>query len=80
MARLCQPELKICNNAVFLTGKDGKEIMVRTTENLLGKIVSREFCEFNDFGDVRTCVNWDTNATHRDMKDAKGNWSKVADE
>jgi hypothetical protein len=79
-SRNCQPEFKVCNNAVFLTGKKGNLLMLRTEEDLSGKTVAREFCEFNKFADVRVCTNWDTSATHRDMKDAKGNWSKVADE
>jgi hypothetical protein len=79
-ARNCQPEYKVCNNAVFLDGKDGKTLMLRTEENLAGKIITREFCEVNRFGDVRVCTDWDTNETHRDMKDKQGIWSKVADE
>lgn len=78
--RNCEPEYKVCNNAILLTGKSGKTLMLRTEEDLLGKIVTREFCEFNDYGDVRVCTNWDTNTTHRDMKDAKGKWSKVGDD
>lgn len=79
-ARNCQPEFKVCNNAIFVNGKDGKTLMVRTEEDLTGKIIRREFCEVNRFGDVRICTNWDTNAVHRDMKDSKGVWSKIADE
>ena len=30
--------------------------------------------------DVRTCLDWDTGASHRDMKDGKEDWYKVADE
>ncbi len=48
--------------------------MARITENLNGKILSRESCEFNKFGDVRTCLNWDTGASHKDMKNIKGEW------
>jgi hypothetical protein len=43
------------------------------------KLIEREVCMFNSFGDTRSCMNWDTQVTHKDMKDAKGNWSKVAD-
>lgn len=79
-ARSCQPEFKICNTAVFVDGKDGKTLMVRTEENLAGKIITREFCELNSFGDVRTCVDWDTGAIRRDMKDKSGLWSQVSDD
>ena len=51
--------------------------MVKTTEDSNGKLISREMCEFNQFGDVRDCVDWDRGTTHRDMKDANGNWAKI---
>jgi hypothetical protein len=78
--RICQPELKVCSMAIFFTGKDGKDSMVRTAEDSNGKLIARELCEFNQFGDVRTCVDWDRGTTHQDMKDANGNWSKIADQ
>jgi hypothetical protein len=37
-------------------------------------------CEFNQFGDVRSCIDWDRGTTNRDMKDANGNWSKIAEQ
>jgi hypothetical protein len=77
-ARVCQPELKTCSTAIFFTGKDGKGDMVKTTEDSNGKLISREMCEFNQFGAiVRDCVDWDRGTTHRDMKDANGNWAKI---
>lgn len=66
--RGCQPELKVCTTAVLFKG------------NAEGKIISRELCSFNKFGDVRTCVDWDTGASHRDMKNNKGEWYKVGDQ
>jgi hypothetical protein len=76
--RSCQPEERTCATGVMFK-MDGSDVVVLTRENLDGKIIEREFCTFNDFGDVRSCTNWDTKARHRDMKDAKGVWSKVAD-
>ena len=49
------------------------------SNNIDGKVVQREVCTFNNFGDMRSCVDWDTKETHRDMKDSKGEWSKVSD-
>ena len=80
LGRVCQPEFKTCSMAIFFTSKDGKENMVRTMEDSNGKVISREMCEFNPFGDVRICIDWDRGTTHRDMKDANGIWSKVADQ
>jgi hypothetical protein len=72
--------MKVCNNAVFFRDKDGTDLMLRTTEDMNGRLTRREVCSFNSFGDVRTCFDWDTKAGHRDMKDSRGNWQKIADE
>ena len=77
--RICQPELKSCTAGVIYIIKSGAEAMARITENLNGKILSRESCEFNKFGDVRTCLNWDTGASHKDMKNIKGEWYDVSE-
>jgi hypothetical protein len=79
MTRNCQPEARVCNNAVIFKGKDGTDSAVLTREDLDGKISEREFCTFNSFGDVRSCLNWDTAQTHRDMKNSKGEWYRVSD-
>ncbi len=78
--RQCQPQLKICTTAIFFKGEDGKDIMVMVTEDMNGKHLQHEICSFNDFYDVRTCVDWEDHSTRRDMKNAKGDWEKVADE
>ncbi|HEY8096253.1 MAG TPA: hypothetical protein VIE65_09235 [Methylobacter sp.] len=79
-SRVCQPEFKICSSAVFFTSNDGKDNMVRTTEDANGKIIAREICGFNQFGDVRVCTDFDRGTSRRDMKDANGTWSKIADQ
>jgi hypothetical protein len=78
--RTCQPEQKVCITALFFKGKDGTEMMMKGVENMVGKLIGHEICSFNSFGDVRTCVDWESKATHRDMQDSSGNWKKVADE
>jgi hypothetical protein len=78
--RGCQPEIKICNMAILYIDKNGVETMVRTTEDMSGKIFQRDVCQFNKFGDIRTCFDWDTGEKIREMKNPKGNWIKVADE
>jgi hypothetical protein len=72
--------LKTCSTAIFFTNKDGKEKMIRIDEDSSGKIIAREVCGINPFGDVRLCADWDRGTTHRDMKDANRHWSKVADQ
>lgn len=78
-SRSCQPEAHVCTTAIVLT-MDGVDTAILARENAQGKIIEREICTFNDFGDVRTCMDFDSKTSHRDMKDSKGNWSKVADE
>jgi hypothetical protein len=78
--RGCQPELKVCINAVSFTSNDGVSMIMKVTENLDGKVVRREVCSFNAHGDVRSCLDWDKGSTHRDMKNAKGKWETVSDE
>jgi hypothetical protein len=78
--RQCQPKLKVCVTAIFFKGKEDKDVMIMATEDMNGKHLSHEICSFNDFNDVRTCVDWEDHSAHRDMKDANGDWQKVADE
>jgi hypothetical protein len=77
LVRVCQPELKICNNGISYVSKDGKKMILRTAEDLAGKTIEREICEFNQFGDVRSCLNWDTGVTTKGMKNEKGDWISV---
>jgi hypothetical protein len=62
---------------MFKIGEEDAVLLSR--QDINGKITQREICTFNSFGDIRSCVDWDTKATHRDMKDSKGVWSKVSD-
>jgi len=77
--RACQPEMKTCVNAVVFK-LDGSDAMIKVTRDLNDNIIRREFCTFNRSGDIRLCFDWDTQRQHRDMQDAQGNWTKVADE
>src|SRR5262249_39658241 len=78
--RFCEPELKVCNSGIVWKAEDGTRLFLRRAEDMHGQPREREVCEINAFGDVRVCVDWDTNATSRDMKDGKGHWYKVADQ
>lgn len=78
--RTCQPETKQCHTAVMLKGSDGNFIMIRATEDLNGKMVSRDVCSFNSFMDVRTCRNWDTGESRKAMKNDRGDSVDVARE
>jgi hypothetical protein len=78
--RFCEPELKVCNSGIVWKAEDGTRLFLRRAEDMHGEPREREVCEINAFGDVRVCVDWDTNETSRDMKDGKGHWYKVADQ
>jgi ATP-dependent protease ClpP protease subunit len=78
--RVCQPEVKLCHTAIFFSGKDGNDVMLKSSEDAMGRVLSHEVCTFNEFGDTRVCADWDTHAMHRDMKDKNGDWFAVGDE
>jgi hypothetical protein len=77
--RTCQPEVKTCVNAVFFK-LDGVSALIKVTRDMNDQIIRKEFCTFNSSADIRLCLDWDTQRTHRDMQDAQGNWTKVADD
>src|SRR5216683_2167972 len=70
----CGLKFNSCATAVFYTGKDGRQVMVRTIKDLNGKHLVHETCTFNELKDERTCVDWDGGSTHRDTRDGKGSW------
>jgi hypothetical protein len=76
-SRGCQPELRVCNVAIMFKGNDGKDMMVRVTKDADEKTVSRDLCTFNEFGDVRECLDWDKQTVRKDMKNASGDWVKI---
>jgi hypothetical protein len=55
-------------------------MMVRTAEDPTGKLIDRDICKFNQFGDVRVCTDWDTGASSREMKNSSGQLYKVGNE
>lgn len=77
MRRICQPEIKLCNTAIIFKGTDGKDVMVRAAQDANEKMVSRDICTFNVYGDIRQCFNWDTSVTSKEMKNAAGDWLAV---
>ena len=78
--RSCQPELRVCNSGVAYSDKDGKDMAVKVVKDMKEVTISREICSFNAQSDIRVCVDWDKGTTHRDMKNSKGEWYKIADE
>lgn len=46
--------------------------MVRLAGDLDGRTVKRDVCTFNEYGGIRSCPNWDTSVTTREMKNSEG--------
>lgn len=78
--RVCQPELKVCINALSFKLKDGTDMIMKVTEDMNGKMLGREICSFNSYRDVRSCANWDSGETHKDMKNKSGEWEQISRE
>jgi hypothetical protein len=74
LRRVCRPELKECIMAVAYRLPDGRQGLAMTVEDESGNITRREVCENNASNDARDCVNWDTGAKYRDVKDTNGAW------
>lgn len=77
VSRICQPELKACSIAVFYKTKNGVNGMVRTAEDLNGKVFKRDICTFNNFDDIRTCLDFDSGKKTREMRASNGIWTEV---
>jgi hypothetical protein len=60
--------------------KDGRQRFAAVIQDLTGKTLRREICEFNDLNDQRLCMEWDTGAKRRDARNTTGDWVKISDE
>jgi hypothetical protein len=78
--RDCQPEFKACNMWIEFTGENGKHMIVREAEDANGKLLDREICEFNQFDDVRECVDFDSGRKRQDMRGQDGRCSTIGDQ
>jgi hypothetical protein len=75
--RGCQPELKLCFNAVMFVTGAGKEASLKVTKDANDKVIGREFCVFNSSNDIRDCIDWDKGTARKDMKDMKDHWQQI---
>jgi len=81
LRRACKPELRECVMAVAYRLPDGRQGLATAVEDEGGNITRREVCENNASNDARDCVNFDTGARYRDVRDATGAWvQSVAEE
>ena len=80
LSRLCQPELKNCILGLAYLLKDGRQGLAVVIQDLHGKTMRREVCEFNSSNEVRSCVDWDSGTKHRDLRTTKGDWVQITGE
>ena len=72
--RVCEPEIKSCSDAMFYFDSNNIDTMVREQQDIDGKPTRRDVCRFNKAHDVRTCVDWYSEALTKEMKDINGKW------
>jgi hypothetical protein len=80
LSRLCKPELKMCVLAVAYSLKDGRQGLATVFQGVDGSITRREVCESNVSNDARDCIDWDTGAKYRDLKNTKGDWVQLSND
>jgi hypothetical protein len=76
-SRLCQPQFNNCVLGLSYFLKDGRQALAVVIQDIRGKTMRREVCEFNNANDVRSCVDWDSGAKHRDVKNYDGDWVQL---
>lgn len=76
----CSAQRDLCSFAVLFKMQDGLDAMIRFTKDASGLLVQKGFCDFDKFGDTRTCIDWDTAETHREWKNSQGDWVKMGDQ
>jgi hypothetical protein len=78
LSRLCQPDHDNCILGLEYLLPDGRKGLAVVIQDVKGKTLRREVCEFNSSSDVRNCIDWDSGAKHRDAKNTNGDWVQVA--
>ncbi|MGY4506364.1 hypothetical protein ACVWYH_010321 [Bradyrhizobium sp. GM24.11] len=80
LSRQCQPELNNCVLGLDYRLKDGRKGLAVVIQDLGGKTLRREACEFNRSNDIMECVDWESGSKHRDAKNEKGDWVQAPDQ
>ncbi len=74
LMRSCKSESRECAMAVAYLLKDGRQGLATAFQDANGNVKRREVCESNAANDARDCLNWDTGARYRDVRNTKGEW------
>jgi hypothetical protein len=75
--RSCQPEMKVCIESIWYLDKNNVETMAREGQDINGNAIQRDVCRFNKSRDVRTCVDWYSEAVTTEMKNGAGEWKLI---
>jgi hypothetical protein len=74
VSRHCQPELNNCVLGLEYLLNDGRKGLAVVIQDVNGRTLRREACEFNSSSDMMECVDWESGTKHRDAKNDKGDW------
>lgn len=74
LTRSCRADSKECIMAVRYLLQDGRKGIATAIQDASGNITRREVCESNLSNDMRDCLDWETGARYRDVKNAEGVW------
>ncbi|MGE9007777.1 hypothetical protein ACO2JO_04285 [Leptospira interrogans] len=77
LTRSCSPESGECAMAVAYLLNDGRQGLASVFQDANGNVKRREVCESNADNDHRECLNWDTGAKYRDVKNTNGKWEQI---
>jgi hypothetical protein len=75
--RTCQADIKICTNGLWFKNDKGVQMLLRVAQDPDGKMISRDICSFNEFMDIRTCTDYDTHVTTKEMLDGNKVWKTI---
>lgn len=78
LSRQCQ--LNNCVLGLDYRLKDGRKGLAVVIQDLDGKTLRREACEFNRSNDMMECVDWESGSKHRDAKTENGDWVQAPDQ
>jgi len=72
--RVCSKTTKTCTLAIYYFDKAKKLTLAIDVYDLDDKLIKRQVCRFNDAKDVRTCVDWDTGTTTKEIFEKEQWW------
>jgi hypothetical protein len=73
--RACSKDTKNCTLAIyFVDPKDKRLTLPIDVYDLDGNLIQRQVCKFNEELDVRTCIDWDTAKTTKEVLEDKNWW------